>query len=337
MKEHLRATARRLGLERIGFTTAAALREDGARLAAWVDQGRHGAMRYLARDPARRADPTALLPSARGVIVAAVPYPPAEDRTVAAYARLADYHRAIAERLERLAEELGRLAPGTESVVCVDTKPLLERAAAAAAGLGWIGKSTMLLDVERGPWTMLGALVTSAAFEPDPPARDRCGTCTACLDACPTDAFTSPYVLDARRCLSYWTIEHRGPHPEEIREAQGARVFGCDDCLTACPFGPPPTDEDGAPVLPVADELKELTPRETIRRLEDGFNRNFKRFAISRAGKAGLLRNAITAVAHEGGDGALALCRRYVDHEDEGVRVHAAWAVRRLEAAEAPR
>lgn len=336
MNDRVREQARRLGLDRIGFCAADAVLAEADRLRTWIEEGRHGAMRYLARDPARRADPRALLPSARSLIVAAVPYAPAADPTIAAYARLADYHREIAGRLERLGEELRALVPGTESLVCVDTKPLLERAAAAAAGLGWIGKNTMLLDVEHGPWTMLGVLITSMEFAPDRPAKARCGTCEACLDACPTDAFTSPYVLDARRCLSYWTIEHRGPHPEAIREAQGTRVFGCDDCLIACPFGPPPRDAEGNPVLSIAAELKGLDARETIRRLEDGFNRNFKRFAIARAGKAGLLRNALTALAHEGGPGALETCRRYVDHEDDGVREHATWAARRLSSAEAP-
>ena len=332
MKQRVRDAALRLGLDRVGFCAADALTDDELRLRRWVAEERHGRMGYLARDPSLRADPRRLLPGARTAVVAAVPYGPAPEPSVAAYARLDDYHRAIADRLTALDEAVRSLDPTSEGLVCVDTKPVLERALAARAGLGWIGKNTMLLDVERGPWVMLGVLLTTAAIAPDAPEKDRCGTCTACLDACPTDAFVAPYVLDARRCLSYWTIEHRGPHPEWIREAQGDRIFGCDDCLAACPFGPPETLA-GDPVLPVAPELARLTATETIRRVEDGFGRNFKRFAISRAGRAGLLRNALTALAHRDEPAARETCRTYVDHEDEGVRTHARWALDRLGAA----
>ena len=331
MNQRVRDEALRLGLDRIGFCAADALHEDAARLGSWISDERHGRMGYLARTPNHRADPAALLPGARSVIVAAAPYDPAPDPTVAAYARLDDYHRALGDRLDGLLRFIVDVEPAAAGLVCVDTKPLLERAFAASAGLGWVGKNTMLLDVDRGPWTMLGALITTLAFTPDEPEKERCGTCVSCLDACPTDAFVAPYVLDARRCLSYWTIEHRGPHPEWIREAQGARIFGCDECLAACPFGPP-ADLAGNRILPVASALSSLTATETIRRVEDGFNRNFKRYAIARAGRAGLLRNSLTALAHRNEPGARDTCRAYVDHSDEGVRTHARWALQRLEA-----
>lgn len=330
LRDLLLARARELGFSAAGFADPAALEASAPRLRRFLDAEQYGAMTYLARDPYKRTEPASLLPDARTMMVVAASYPPAANPSVAAYAIREDYHRRMTDRLEVLLHEAQAHTRATRGLVCVDTKPLLERAAAAAAGLGWIGKNTMLLSEERGPWTMLGVLLLDQPIAADAPAKDRCGTCTRCLTACPTDAFVEPYVLDARRCLSYWTIEHRGPVPREFRAAQGGRIFGCDDCLTACPFGPPP---ETSPVLPIAPELQDLTPHEVIRRLGEGFNRHFKRFSISRAGKAGLLRNSLTVLGNRGDPTDRDLVRSFLDHESAAVRAHAAWAMERIGAA----
>ncbi len=331
LKEDLRAAALALGFRRVGFCRADQHLDKDGKFAEWLARGHQAGMGYLARDAERRARPTALFAAARTVMVAAAPYAPNEagDVTIAAYARREDYHGRLVRALESVRTLAESRVPGASGLVCVDTKPLLERQAAELAGVGWLGKNTLLLDEQSGPWTMLGCLLLSIELAPDAPAKPRCGTCARCLDACPTNAFVAPYVLDARRCLSYWTIEHRGPLPLEMREQQGTRVFGCDDCLTACPFGPPKTT-DGDRLLPIAPELKALTPEAILARAEESFQKHFKRFAIQRAGKAGLVRNCLTAIGNSGRAESAPLVSRYLDHADAGVREHAAWALERL-------
>ncbi|MHC5209818.1 MAG: tRNA epoxyqueuosine(34) reductase QueG [Planctomycetota bacterium] len=304
-REQVRAAFLAEGFARVGFTSADPVRD---RASPWVDQGMHAGMAYMARDPAARADPGALLPGARSVICAAAAYPATDARgPIAGYARAEDYHRTLRDALVRGERALQQLVPGAVTRCCVDTSPLLERALAARAGLGWIGRNTMLLDETHGPWMLLGEVLTDVGFPPDAPARDRCGTCTACIDACPTQALVGERTLDARRCLSYWTIEHRGELPREWAEALGGRVFGCDDCLTACPFpvqapraaaaqactnngGPPP-------IVPRAD-LAQPTLDDLEARARESFRRHFASTPIERARKHGLLRNL--AAAREG-------------------------------------
>jgi len=340
IKEQLRENARELGFDRVGFCRADEPLEDPAVLQSWLEEGRHGRMKYLERNARRRTDARSLLPDARTIVVVALRYQANRDdksKGVAAYARLADYHREIATRLESLLVFAQSLNSDTTGTVCVDTKPLLERRAARNAGVGWVGKNTMIMDVDHGPWLMLGELILSLDLEADEPEQNRCGTCTRCMDACPTRAFIEPYVLDATRCLSYWSIEHRGPWPAWIREENGTRLFGCDDCLLACPFGSA-RSAASSHALPRAPELDGLDPPETLRRLEDGFNRNFKHLAISRAGKAGLLRNSLTAIGNDRRRMHASLVAEYLDHVDVGVRIHAAWALGRTgRAADAPR
>lgn len=333
MKDRILSRARELGLDRVAVAAVDPSLDAERHFEDWIGNGLHGAMGYLARAPELRGQARRLLPTARSMVAAAVRYPRAANRdSIAAYARLEDYHRRLTCALTDLLTSIRELDPSVQGVVCVDTKPLLERAAAARAGIGFIGKNTLLMNVEDGPWLMLGILVVSLDLEPDAPQKPRCGTCTSCLDACPTRAFLAPYVLDARRCLSYWTIEHRGAWPEEFRSAVGHRIFGCDDCLTACPF-PRRTDGEPSKLLPIAEELAALTPHEVIRRCEESFTKHFKRFAIERAGKAGLLRNALTALGNTGSRADLPLVERYVDHENAGVAIHARWAKERLERA----
>jgi len=234
-RERIRRRFLDAGFTKVGFTSADPVDDHAS---AWVAAGRHASMGYMARAPSERAQPRALMPEARTVVCVAAAYPPGDGRQpIAAYACADDYHRTMKAALRSAVAALERDEPGLRARVCVDTAPLLERALAARAGLGWIGRNTMLMDGEHGPWLLLGEVLLDVALPPDAPVVDRCGTCTACLDACPTGALDGPHALDARRCLSYWTIEHRGPLPEAWAGALGHRAFGCDDCLVACPFG----------------------------------------------------------------------------------------------------
>jgi epoxyqueuosine reductase len=301
LRERVRELFLQRGLTRVGFTGAEPVED---RVSSWVKAGRHAGMEWMERSPGQRADPRRRLDGARSVICAAVAYPATDARgPIAGYARGEDYHRTLTAALRDAAGAMQALLPGVATRVCVDTAPLLERALAARAGLGWIGRNTMLLDEAHGPWLLLGEVVTDAAFPPDAPAIDRCGTCTACVAACPTQALDGLHGLDARRCLSYWTIEHRGEVPPAWAAAAGARVFGCDDCLTACPF-PAAAGLDARE--PVAARAPAFQPREDLvapdldeleARARESFRRHFASTPIERARKAGFLRNIAQARA----------------------------------------
>ncbi len=318
LREQIRALFLARGFARVGFTSAEPVADH---VSTWVAQGRHGSMDYLAREPAGRADPGRLLPGARTVICTTTAYPATDGRgSVAGYARGEDYHHTLKAALRDAVSELETLLPGVATRVCVDTAPLLERALAARAGLGWIGRNTLLLDETHGPWTLLGEVILDAALPPDTPGLDRCGTCTACLDACPTGALDGARGLDARLCLSYWTIEHRGEVPDRFARLLDQRAFGCDDCLAACPHparppaalrqapdpaadgavrngGPAPGVGRGStacgvgpPFVPRSD-LVDVTPPELGRRAEESFRRHFSSTPVERTRRAGLLRN----------------------------------------------
>ena len=234
-----------LGFDLVGIAPAGPL-PGGERLARWVDAGAHGEMAYMAETAGVRADPRRFLPGAASVVCVAMSYHDAaeapetqrtgEKAVVARYARRRDYHDAIRSRLVRLGRFLGERAPGAGWRPAVDTAPLLERELAQRAGLGWIGKNTCLINRTLGSELLLGELVTTLPLPPDEPETDHCGTCTACLDACPTRAFDGPHVLDARRCISYATIEHRSEFPKGVLPGLGAHVFGCDVCQAVCPW-----------------------------------------------------------------------------------------------------
>ncbi len=280
------------GLRRVGFAQSGPART-GEAFRAWLDRGDAAGMSYLARSADVRADPTARFPWMRTVIVGAVAYAadgpgPAEYR-VARYAHGRDYHKVLGRALRGLSRRLA--AAGARSRGYVDTGPFLERDWAAAAGLGWIGKNTQLLSVEDGMWLLLGIVATDATIAPDRPAEDRCGTCTACLDACPTGALPEPYRLDARRCISYWTIEHRGDVSDEVARTAGDRLFGCDDCLKACPWnrraaGGPPAEIVPRPASawPSLAEVADLD--------EAGYRAMAWGTPLTRARREGLRRNA---------------------------------------------
>lgn len=300
LREHVRAAFLEQGFARVAFTTAEPVEDH---VSAWIARGAHAGMEWMAAAPERRADPRELLPCARSVICVAAAYPAGDGRgPIAAYARGEDYHRTLKAALQRGVDRAREWLPALQARVCVDTAPLLERALAARAGLGWIGRNTMLLDTTHGPWLLLGEVLTDADFPPDTPVDDRCGTCTACVDACPTQALDGQRGLDARRCLSYWTIEHRGDVAPQWAAAAGARVFGCDDCLAACPFPARPLGaalrtDARAPFQPRAD-LVAPTLDELDARAEQSFRKHFGSTPIERARKTGLLRNLRQARAN---------------------------------------
>jgi len=297
------------GFDRVGFARAGTA-PSAARLRAWVERGFAGGMEYMTRALGRRSDPTQVLEGARTVIVAAAHYrepgeppqaPEAGRARIASYAQGTDYHRVIEARLRaactRLAERFS-----CRSRWYVDTGPVLERDWAQAAGVGWIGKNTCSIDPERGSFFFLAVILTTLELEPDEPSVDHCGTCRACIDACPTGAIVAPHELDARRCISYLTIEHRGVLPEELEEPIADMVFGCDICQDVCPFnhrsrpGSEPDPELSPRPENLAPQLDDLAQLDL-----EAFRARFPRSAVRRAKHEGFLRNVIAALASWGG------------------------------------
>jgi epoxyqueuosine reductase len=329
--------ARECGFELAGVARAEPMAEDNRRYLDWVERGMAGAMGYLTDWRAQiRTDPRLLLASARTIICVGKLYNGPEPRSVEAadpksgwisrYAWGADYHDVVRRRLERLVE---RLPAGQDYKICVDTAPLLERSYAREAGLGWIGKNTCLINQEIGSWFFLGEVLTSLELEPDAPPPDRCGTCTRCIDACPTKAITGEgYELDARRCISYFTIELRGSVPEEMRAGIGQHIFGCDICQDVCPWNreAPLTAEPSFAARHFAPWLDQLAGMS-----EAEFGEFYAGSPIQRAKYAGLLRNVAIAM----GNSRLAKFRAPLERLAEGphemVAEHARWALQNLE------
>jgi epoxyqueuosine reductase len=328
LKSRLRARAHELGITEIGFTSADPLPRAQA-YERWLAAGRHAGMEWLR--PGERSDPAALLPGARTLLAAVVRYsrPEREPNPIAAYAQRDDYHHVMKRALRRLAAELRALVPGSGTRVAVDTAPLREREAAMRAGVGWIGKNTMLVHLQHGCYTLLGELLWTEEIEPDPPAVDHCGECRRCLDACPTGAFPKPYELDARRCLSFATIENRGPIPPELRDALSIRAFGCDACLAACPFGGRALFRE-AELLPTRADLAQAGLRELLERARDRFWRSFGPTPVERARRRGLLRNLLVAAGNSGDPELRPLVEPFLDDPDPTLAEHARHSAARL-------
>lgn len=348
LEEAVRELARDLGFDRVGFAEAGPT-EGTRRVRTWVERGYAGALEWMGRRLDEREDPRRVLPGARTVVAVALAYEPGSAAAsgadepsglVSGYAAGEDYHDVLRDRLRALESALPVLAGApVRSRSYVDTGPVAERAWAAAAGLGWIGKNSCLIDPRLGSYLFLGVVLTDLALAPDAPEPDHCGSCRACLDACPTDAFPEPYVLDARRCLAYTTIELRdAPIPEPLREGQGERVFGCDVCQEVCPWNRPGRS-------PLADPLglrARLAPRPGRRRPalaalldldEEGFRRLTRRSPLRRARYRGLVRNALVAAGNRRDPVLAPRVRRHAEGDDPLLAEHARWALRRLEAA----
>lgn len=296
----IKQKARELGLQKIGIVPATALTEEGAQLQQWLANNWHGTMHYLARDPAKRADPRLLLPSAQSVICVALNYyrpekhrdSPATGK-VSRYAWGDDYHDVLHDKLKALRDWIVAQAPAVESKICVDTVPMMDKAWAVRAGLGWLGKHTNVITREFGSWVFLGELLLSLALEYDSYIeKDHCGKCTACLDACPTQAIVAPYQLDATRCISYGTIELRSEElPAEMRENLAGWVYGCDICQDVCPWSrfSKPSEEDRFTPRP---GITALNLQELAELSQEAFSSRFRKSAIKRAKVSGLRRNA---------------------------------------------
>jgi epoxyqueuosine reductase len=338
LARRIKARARDEGFAAAGICAPDAIPDAPARLAAFLAAGFHGRMRWLAERAAWRASPAALWPEARSVVMLAESYAPEDDPlaalsrrdrgAISVYARGADYHDLVKRRLKRLARWLVA-ETGAAVKVFVDTAPVMEKPLAQAAGLGWQGKHTNLLGRELGNWVFLGAIFTTAALPPDPPEVERCGSCRACLDVCPTDAFPAPFRLDARRCISYLTIEHDGPVDEALRPKLGNRIYGCDDCLAVCPWN---KFAQAAREIGYRARAELVAPRlADMAALDDaGFRQVFAGSPIKRIGRNRLVRNVLYAIGNSGDPMLAPAARARADDPDPSVRDAAAWAAGRL-------
>ena len=334
----IRKKASELGFDVCRFASAAEPWSAGERLAHFVGQGRHGDMGWMETTLERRAHPTAMWDGARTAIMLGLNYGPrnnplpqladASGGYIAAYARGDDYHDLIKGRLKTLAGQIAART-GRDVKVFVDTAPLMEKPLAQRAGIGWQGKHTNLLSRDHGNWLFLGAILTAAEFAPDEAETEHCGRCTACLDVCPTRAFPAPFQLDARRCLSYLTIEFAGPWPEEFRIATGNRVYGCDDCLAICPWNKFAAHTHEARLQ--AREALNLPRLADLAALDDAaFRALFAKTAIKRIGRDRFVRNVLYAVGNSGDPSLLPSARALIDDPDPVVADAAQWAVNRL-------
>jgi epoxyqueuosine reductase len=341
LKHALGAEARRLGFAACGIAPAAEDPLVAARLTQWLDHGNHGEMAWMAERAAHRRSPQGLWPAARSVIALGMSYAadyrqnPADRGQISVYARGRDYHDVVKSALKALARwlvaEVQRRGLGEAGVkVFVDTAPVPEKPLAAAAGLGWQGKHTNLVSREQGSWLFLGAIYTTLDLATDAPARDRCGSCTACQTACPTAAFPAPYQLDARRCISYLTIELKGPIPHEFRKAIGNRIYGCDDCLAVCPWNKFAYEAQRLQAFLPRAELVAPRLAELLALDDAGFRRLFSGSPIKRIGRNRFVRNCLIAAGNSGDTGLARLVQALTDDPDPVVAEAARWALAEL-------
>ncbi len=343
LQDGLRAEAARLGFVACGFAGAGHDPLRAERLEQWLGEGRHGSMEWMEARKRQRAAPQGLWPAARSVIALGMSYAPdgdplaledqGEKARISVYAQGRDYHDVVKKALKALARWLVARAPASELKVFVDTAPVMEKPLGEAAGIGWQGKHTNLVSRSHGSWLFLGAIYSTLAFAPDPPGRDLCGSCRACQDACPTDAFPAPYRLDARRCISYLTIEHKGPIPEEFRAALGNRIYGCDDCLAVCPWNKfAATAQRHLKLAPrgelAAPDLADFLPFD-----DAGFRQFFSGSPIKRIGRDRFVRNCLYAAGNSGSAAIESIVRPLCADESPVVADAARWALARLSAS----
>jgi epoxyqueuosine reductase len=334
----VRAAGRREGFDAVGIGPATLAAEIGERLATALADGHHGAMSWLADTADRRKSPTAMWPAARSAVVLAISYGPERDPlsalgergrgVIASYAKGRDYHDVVKGKLKAVAAALAR-AGDAEVKVFVDTAPLMEKPLAAAAGLGWQGKHTNLVSRQHGSWLLLGTILTDATLVHDAAETDHCGSCRRCLDVCPTSAFPAPYRLDARRCISYLTIEHPGHIPIEFRAPIGNRIFGCDDCLAVCPWNKYATIAREAKLRPRA-EIDDPPLGELLALDDATFRARFAASAIKRTGRARFVRNVLIAAGNSGDAALVPAVERLLGDASGLVRAMAVWSLGRL-------
>ncbi|HOC01700.1 MAG TPA: tRNA epoxyqueuosine(34) reductase QueG [Verrucomicrobiota bacterium] len=347
MKVALRQRARQLGFDACRVTGADPP-PYAPRFKAWLEAGRHGTMAYLVRTAPQRADPRILLPGARSVVTLAASYwqapdpPPAQPPSqlrgfVARYARYADYHGVLVQRIEQLAAFIATLDdPAPRSMGCIDAGPVLERDLAQRAGIGFVGKHTNLVSRQLGNWFFLAEILTTLELEPDPPQANRCGSCARCLEACPTRALIAPFEVDARLCIAYLTIELKGPIPVELRPAVGNRIFGCDDCLSVCPWNR--FAQAGCLMRKHArPDLAEPDLLELLRLDDSEFRCRFADTPLARTKRRGLLRNVCVALGNIGTAVALPALECAARDPEPLIAEHASWALTRIQQRQTPR
>ncbi|MHC2338702.1 tRNA epoxyqueuosine(34) reductase QueG [Bradyrhizobium sp. USDA 4454] len=338
LKAALRREARALGFDAIGFTAPDATSEAGKYFLEFLGSGGHGDMDWLAANPQRRADPRVLWSGVRSIIMLGVNYGPADDPldilarhshgAISVYAQGDDYHDVIKKRLKILARWLAA-ETGDEVKVFVDTAAVMEKPLARAAGIGWQGKHTNLVSREFGSWLFLGAIYSATELPRDEGEVDHCGSCRACQDICPTAAFPAPYKLDARRCISYLTIENKGPVPHEFRKAIGNRIYGCDDCLAVCPWNKF-AQESREQKLAARDALRAPALADLARLDDAAFRALFTKSPVKRIGRDRFIRNVLIAIGNSGDANLAGEARRLLDDASPLVRGAAVWALSQL-------
>ena len=341
LKAALEKEAQRLGFAAFGIAAAADDPVRAARLGEWLDAGMHGSMDWMATRLEHRRGPQSLWPEARSVIALGMSYAPANDplalaaapdrARISVYAQGADYHDTVKKALKHLARWLVAQRPEAQVKVFVDTAPVMEKPLGEASGIGWQGKHTNLVSRTQGSWLFLGAIYTTLDLPPDDPHPDRCGSCNRCQDACPTAAFPQPYRLDARRCISYLTIEHKGPVPEEFRAALGNRIYGCDDCLAVCPWNSFASAAAANRAFLPRAELAAPRLAELLFLDDPGFRALFAGSPIKRIGRDRFVRNCLYAAGNSGDPALAEPVRRLLQDPDPAVADAAAWAIGRLE------
>ncbi|MEK1897574.1 MAG: tRNA epoxyqueuosine(34) reductase QueG [Rhizobium sp.] len=334
----VRAEAKALGFDLCRVTRPDAIPEAKERLGEFIDAGRHGTMEWMAETRDRRGDPRTLWSDVRSIVVFGLNYGPEDDpreilaksdkAAISVYARNRDYHDVIKGRLKEIATRFAARA-GADVKVFVDTAPVMEKPLAAAAGLGWQGKHTNLVSREHGSWLFLGSMFTTADLNTDAPEIDHCGSCRACLDICPTNAFPAPYQIDARRCISYLTIEHKGPIDPALRPLIGNRIYGCDDCLAACPWNKF-AHEASEMKLQAREDLKEPSIEDLLRLDDAGFRAFFSGSPVKRIGRDRFIRNVLIATGNSGDRRFVGRCRALSRDASPVVRGMAVWALSRL-------
>jgi epoxyqueuosine reductase len=339
MKEFIRQRALELGFDDCRFTTAAPP-QSAARLQSWLGEKRHGEMSWIERNAPKRIDPRLVLPGARSAICLAISYHSTNRQSaigdrrsgeIARYARFTDYHNVLVNKLKALSAYIDELKTATRSLWYVDTGPILERDLAQRAGIGFVGKHTNVISRKLGNWIFLAEILTTLELEPDAPEKNRCGSCSRCITACPTRAITAPFQLDARLCISYLTIELKGSIPLELRPLIGNRIYGCDDCLAACPWN----KFARAGSLMKSHARRDLTTPDLIEllQLDDaGFKTRFAGTPMLRTKRRGILRNVCVALGNVGDQSALPALRKACEDSEPLIAEHARWAVAAVEA-----